>query len=140
MKTITFKSEINASVEKVWNTLWDKETYGKWTKHFAPGSYYESDWEVNGNTKFMSPNGNSTLATITKLDKPNEVIFSHISEIVNEKEGEGYAESTFEKYQLNELDGITILSVFFDVDDEHEQEMEQGFTKGLEEVKRLAES
>jgi uncharacterized protein YndB with AHSA1/START domain len=39
MQKLNFSTRINASKQKVWNTLWDDETYRLWTSAFAEGSY-----------------------------------------------------------------------------------------------------
>lgn len=141
MKTISFEKKINAPVEKVWETLWNDDTYREWTKHFMPGSHYESDWEIGGKTLFLGPDRNGMIATITKLEEPYEVIFNHLGELLNGVEGKTYGEGgSFEKYLLSESDGITTLTVSVDVEDEYEHDIDEGFTNGLEEVKRLAEN
>ncbi len=139
MKTITFKKEINAPIQKVWDALWDKDNYSEWTKHFAPSSKYESDWKVGGKTLFLGPNNDGLISTITKLDVPKEVIFNHLADIVNGVEGNSFGISGFEKYELKEIDGVTTLVISLDISEEYEQDMSEGFTKGLEEVKRIAE-
>lgn len=140
MKTISFEKKIHAPIEKVWDTLWNDKSYREWTKHFTPGSHYESDWEIGGKILFLDADRNGMTATITKLEKPYEVIFNHLGDVLNGVEGEPYGKGSFEKYFLQELDGITTLTVSVDVDEEYEQDMNDGFTNGLEEVKQLAES
>lgn len=139
MKTITFTTEIQAPIEKVWDALWNEETYKKWTKHFVPGSHYVSDWQINGRTLFLGPDGNGMVSTITKLDKPKEVTFLHQGEIWDGIEKESIADGAYEKYVLVESDGSTTLTVSVDVDDQYEAHMDEGFSKGLEELKRIAE-
>lgn len=139
MKTITFKTEINAPIKKVWNTIWNEDSYKVWTQHFASGSYYESDWEVHGVTKFLGPENNGMLSTITKLEIPKEVIFNHLADINNGIEGKSYGEGGFEKYELSENDNITTLVISVDIIDEYEQNMNVGFSNGLKEIKRIAE-
>jgi uncharacterized protein YndB with AHSA1/START domain len=140
MKTITFTTEIQAPAEKVWEALWNEDTYKEWTKHFVPGSYYVSDWQIDGITRFLGPDGNGMVATITKLEKPYEVIFLHQGEIWDGIEKESIAEGAYEKYVLIESDGSTTLTVSVDVNDQYEEHMNEGFSKGLEEVKRIAEN
>ena len=142
MKTISFEKEIHAPIEKVWDTLWKDDAYREWTKHFLPGaeSRYVSDWQVGGKTLFLGPDQSGMIATITKLDRPYEVIFNHQGEWVHGMEGEKYGEGFYEKYLLSEKDGITTLTISVDVEAEYEDHMNEGFTKGLEEVKRMAEN
>ena len=54
-------------------------------------------------------------------------------------EKESIAEGAYEKYVLVESDGSTTLTVSVDVDDQYEAHMDEGFSKGLEEVKQIAE-
>jgi len=140
MKTISFEKKIHAPIGKVWDTLWNDKSYREWTKHFTPGSHYESDWQIGGKILFLDADRNGMTATITKLEKPYEVIFNHLGDVLKGVEGEPYGKGSFEKYFLQESDGITTLTVSVDVDEEYEQDMNDGFTNGLEEVKQLAES
>ena len=140
MKTISFTIDINAPIVKVWDAIWNDDNYKEWTAHFSPGSFYESDWEVGGSTLFLGPNSDGMYATITKLEKPNEVIFNHLGEMVNGVKGKRYDNGSFEKYQLKELVGITRLVITVDILDEYEQEMNEGFSKGIEDIKRIAET
>ena len=140
MKTISFTIDINAPIVKVWDAIWNDDNYKEWTAHFSPGSLYESDWEVGGSTLFLGPNSDGMYATITKLEKPNEVIFNHLGEMVNGVKGKRYDNGSFEKYQLKELVGITRLVITVDILDEYEQEMNEGFSKGIEDIKRIAET
>lgn len=41
MTTLTYSIEINATPEKIWQTLWDEESYKVWTHVFSQGSYYK---------------------------------------------------------------------------------------------------
>ena len=140
MKTITFTTKINAPIEKVWEALWNEDSYKEWTKHFVPGSHYVSDWQIGGKTLFLGPDGNGMFATITKLEKPSEVIFLYQGEIWDGVEKESIAEGAYEKYMLIESNGSTTLTVSVDVDEQYEDHMNEGFFKGLEEVKRIAEN
>ena len=140
MKTISFTIDINAPINKVWDALWNDDNYRKWTNNFYLGSFYESDWEVGGKTLFLGPNRDGMFATITKLEKPYEVVFNHLGEIVNGVESVKYDNDSFEKYQLKEIDGITRLVIYLDTLDEYEQDMNEGFSKGIEDIKRISEN
>ena len=43
MEKMNFSIDINAPKEKVWNVLWDDDSYRKWTSAFAEGSYAKTD-------------------------------------------------------------------------------------------------
>ena len=57
MEILNYEILIHASPEKVWQILWDPDTYTEWTQYFAPGSSMHSDWQVNGRTVFLDANG-----------------------------------------------------------------------------------
>ncbi len=144
MKNLKFSKEINAPVQKVWDILWTTDTYGKWTRFFTDGSRMESDWQVGGRTVFLDPDNNGMIATITELDVPRKVYFSHQGQIIKGVEDTTSDEvkafaGAMEKYDLEEKDGITYLEMSVEVFEDFEQMMINGFTKGIAEVKRLAE-
>lgn len=144
MKKLKFSKEINAPVQKVWDILWTTDTYGKWTRFFTDGSRMESDWQVGGRTVFLDPDNNGMIATITELDVPRKVYFSHQGQIIKGVEDTTSDEvkafaGAMEKYDLEEKDGITCLEMSVEVFEDFEQMMINGFTKGIAEVKRLAE-
>ena len=48
METKNYEIHINAPIQKVWDLLWNPETYPIWTQFFMPGSQIKSDWEIGG--------------------------------------------------------------------------------------------
>jgi hypothetical protein len=146
MKTLHFTKLINAPAQKVWQVLWNETTYPVWTKAFNPGggSFMQSDWQTGGKTLFLDGNGNGMISTIKSKKEPYEIIFKHLGEISN-----GVEDTTSEKvkswagsleeYHLKENNGMTTLTATVQTGGEMEEMMTTGFTKGLEEVKRLSE-
>jgi hypothetical protein len=55
MKKIHFKIDINASKEKVWDTMLEDATYREWTAPFNEGSYYKGDWTKGSEIIFLGP-------------------------------------------------------------------------------------
>lgn len=55
MKKLEFSIEIQASKEKVWETLWNDETYRKWTATFIRGSYIEGELREGKEVRFLTP-------------------------------------------------------------------------------------
>ena len=144
MKDLNFSIVINAPLERVWEVLWSDETYRKWTSHFNPGSYMESDWKEGGKTLFLDAERSGMLSTIKKLDAPRIVEFSHYGELNKGVEDttsdrvKAYA-GAVEKYELEPHNEGTLLKASVQAPEEYEQMMNDGFTKGLHEVKALAE-
>ncbi|WP_080779595.1 SRPBCC family protein [Chryseobacterium phocaeense] len=146
METLSYEIEINASPQKVWNVLWDSDSYTEWTQFFGSGSKMKSDWKVGGKTYFLNGEGEGMVSTIDSIDEPNQIIFKHLGMV--DKEGNEDTQSkevmewsgSFEKYILIDLDGKTKLHAEVQTEKDWEDHMNTGFSKGLEVVKNLAES
>ena len=70
METLEYEISIKALVQKIWDLLWNQETYPQWTQFFMEGSQFKTDWEVNGKTYFLDAHGNGMVSTILRLEKP----------------------------------------------------------------------
>ena len=81
METLNFEIIINAPIQKVWDLLWNQDSYTQWTQFFGEGSHYKSDWKVNGKTYFLAASGDGMVSTIKSLNEPEEVVFSHLGMI-----------------------------------------------------------
>ncbi|TCC93141.1 SRPBCC family protein [Pedobacter hiemivivus] len=146
MKTLQFTKEIKAPAQTVWDTLWNETTYPQWTDAFNPGggSAVQSDWKVGGRTLFVDGKGNGMISTIKTKNEPYDIVFEHQGQVIDGKEDttsekvKNWAGS-LEEYHLSEEDGITKLKTSVQIEEEWEETMNKGFTKGLEEVKRLSE-
>lgn len=146
MKKLQFTKEIKAPAQKVWDSLWNESTYAQWTNAFNPegGSKIQSDWKVGGRTLFLDSKGNGMISTIKTKNEPYEMVFEHLGEIVDGKEDttsekvKSWAGS-LEEYHLSESNGITTLTASVQTAEEWEEMMNNGFTKGLEAVKKLSE-
>lgn len=145
METLSYEIIIDAPKQKVWDILWGPETYSEWTKFFSPGSKMESDWKVGGKTYFVNAENEGMVSTIDSLDEPDQIVFKHLGMVKNGVEDTQSKEvmewsGSFEKYFLIDFDGKTKLHAEVQVDKQWEDDMNAGFTKGLEVVKRLAEN
>ena len=146
MEKINFTVTINAPKEKVWSTLWDDETYRKWTSAFSPTSYAESDWKEGSKILFLDGQGSGMVSKIETL-RPNEFMsFKHLGEVKNgvedtESERVKAWAGGFENYTLKESsEGKTELVVDLDMQDEFKDMFMQMFPKALEQVKILSET
>lgn len=144
MKDLNFSVVISAPVEKVWETLWNDDTYRQWTAPFNPGSYMESDWKVGGKTLFLDAERSGMLSTIKELESPRLVVFSHYGELNKGVEDttsdrvKSYA-GAIERYELLPDDKGTLLKVMVQTNEEYESMMNEGFTRSLQVLKALAE-
>lgn len=144
MKTLQFEKEINAPKQKVWDSLWNENSYSKWTSSFNADSRMETDWQIGGKTLFVDGEGNGMLSTIRSKKEPEEIVFEHYGEVMKGVEDttsdrvKAYAGAK-EKYFLTEDNGVTKVKVELDTTEEYEKMMTDGFEKGLQILKELSE-
>ncbi len=144
IKRLVFKQEINASAIKVWEVMWNKETYGKWTLPFCEGTYFEGEMEMGNRIHFLTPSGEGMYSDIGYLVKDKLVIFSHIGNLANFKEMPLDVESerwtgSFEIYKLEEKDGTTTVTAEIDCVEKYISHMEKTFPLALQELKKISE-
>jgi hypothetical protein len=145
MEKRQFSIRVNAPSQKVWNVLWNDETYRKWTRVFSEGSYAVTDWKEGSKVQFLTPEGNGMYSTIVK-NIPNQFMsIKHLGEIKNGVEQPADAKTeqwsgVLENYTLKEAGGTTELTVEMDMTKEFESFFAEVFPKALAIVKELAES
>ena len=144
MEKLQFKTTINASREKVWDILWNDDTYRAWTSVFSEGSRAETDWKKVSKVLFTDGKGSGMVSRIDDL-VPNEFMsFQHLGEVKG-----GVEDTTSEKvkqwsgcmenYTLKAVDGKTELTVDLDMADEFKDYFAETFPKALAKVKELSE-
>lgn len=142
MKEMQFLVEINTTKEKVWDTLWQDETLRQWASIIDPGTYMSGELKEGNEVQFISSeNGYGVTSLVEKLT-PNEfLLLRHRADTQEVGKRERAQEWTGgkESYSLSEKDGITTLTVAFDVPPELEEYFRVNYPKALERVKVLAE-
>ncbi len=144
MEKTHFNVSINAPREKVWETLWNDETYRAWTSVFSEGSMAQTDWKEGSKVIFGDGTGNGMVSRIAKLIPNEHMSFEHLGELKD-----GIEDTTSEKvqawagahenYTLRETNGGTELVVDMDINDEFKDYFTDAFPKALNKVKELAE-
>ena len=66
MKFLEFEIQINATPEKVWETLLTQDSYKKWASAMNEGTYFEGNWEVGSIMKFLDPQNNGMYNLVTE--------------------------------------------------------------------------
>ena len=145
MKKFQFDVEINAPKEKVWYALWDDQNYETWTEAFCEGSYAVSGWEAGNKIHFLDPKGSGMASKIIEKKPYDSMVFSHITEIVNNEEQpiteaiQKWSGAT-EQYALKGENGTTSLQVTVESVEEHEDFFKTTFPNALQKVKAIAEN
>lgn len=145
MERLHFSATIEAPKEKVWNLLWSKGNYEKWTSVFTEGSTAVTDWNEGSKILFLDGKGNGMVSKIA-VKKPNEYMsFSHLGEIVNGVEDTSSEkvkewQGAEENYRLTENGNQTNLEVEMDTLSNHKDYFLKTWPKAMEAIKQLAES
>ena len=142
MKEMKFTVEINASREKVWDTLWQDKTFRQWASVIDPGTYMVGELKEGSKVQFISlSSGYGVTSLVEKLTPGEFLLLRHHADTQEEGKRERENEWTGgkESYSLTEKDSLTTLTVVFDVPSELEEEFNISYPKALEQVKVLAE-
>lgn len=145
MKKHQFKVTVNAPKEKVWQVLWDKQSYEKWTSAFAEGSTVETDgWKKGTKVLFTDGKGSGMVAEIAD-NIPNEFMsFRHLGELkdgVEDTTSDKVKEwaGALENYRLTGESSTTELVVEIDINDQWLAFFEKAWPKALEIIKTQSE-
>ena len=141
MKEMQFKIEIYATKERVWDTLWQDETFRQWAGIIDTGTYMKGDLKEGSEVLFISGNGYGVTSKVLKLTPGEFLLLRHQADTQDNGKQEREKEWTGgeESYSLIEEDGTTTLTAAFDVPPEMEEYFKVNYPKALERVKVLAE-
>ncbi|MFZ4799196.1 MAG: SRPBCC domain-containing protein [Bacteroidia bacterium] len=139
METLKFTTVINAPKAKVWEVLWNDETYRKWTSVFHESSHAVSDWKEGSKIQFLSDDGSGMYGIIEKKVEQEQMIFKHLGELNNGVEDPKNWDGARERYYLTEANGITELVSELDSVEEFKDYFLNVFPKALVLIKQLSE-
>ena len=145
MEKLNFQISINASRNKIWDVLWNDETYRKWTAVFSPGSYAVTDWQEGSKTLFLSSDGSGMVSTIAKNIPFEFLSIKHLGFVKNGIEDTESEEvkkwaGALENYTLKEAGESVLLEVSMDMNDEYKDYFLKVFPQALQLVKDIAEN
>jgi uncharacterized protein YndB with AHSA1/START domain len=145
MEKLNFQISIKASRNKIWDVLWNDETYRKWTAVFSPGSYAVTDWQEGSKTLFLSSDGSGMVSTIAKNIPFEFLSIKHLGFIkdgIEDTESEEVKKwaGALENYTLKEAGESVLLEVSMDMNDEYKDYFLKVFPQALQLVKDLAEN
>jgi len=146
VKTLQFEITIDATPQKVWDTMLDKETYVQWTDVAWPGSSYHGEWKKGAEIRFTGEDGGGgTLAEITELEPYSRVVAEHVAVLLGDGSEDRESDmakgwiGTTEAYTFTGENGSTKLDVELTTAPEWASMFEDGWPLALEALKRLAE-
>ena len=151
MKKLQFKKQINASAQKVYETmlgLKDKSTYEHWTSAFNPTSTYEGNWEKGSKILFVGVDANGKKGgMVSTIEENQPARFVSIKpygfldgdkEITTGEQVEKWA-GGHENYSFSEENGVTTLTVEMDAVEEYLDFFNNTYPAALEKLKEVAE-
>jgi hypothetical protein len=149
MQKINFSVDINAPVEKVWNTMLGEDTYKEWTYIFNPGSDFKGTWEKGSKMLFIGPDPETgaEMGMVSRIaeNKPFEFIsIEHLGIYKNGVEDLTSVEArkwspAFENYSFKHNGDVTTVSVDQDIEDEYHEMFAKLWVDALQKLKELCE-
>lgn len=144
-KDLEFKTVINASGEKVWNTMLNHGTYEEWTAVSWPGSTYEGSWKQGTDIRFVCPDSSGTLAHMKEVVPFQRIVAEHTAILskggVEDRTSDlakGWT-GTLESYYFDGDDKSTSITVKLKVRPEWEQMFIEGWPAALNKLKEISE-
>ncbi len=140
--------QINATAEKIWKTLTDLETFKIWCSPFAPGVYFEGDWQVGSEIRFVCVNNGSTEGMVSKIlinEPGSHLLIEHvgvISQGIALYDGE-LVESWLpaaEEYKLEPMGDRFLFTIVTQVPIDYEKFFNTTWPKALTLLKEISEN
>ena len=139
MKFLEFEIQINATPEKVWETLFSQDSYRKWASAMNEGTYFEGNWEVGSVMKFLDPQNNGMYNLVTKNIPNKELGMKHLGWILEgELSPQNWEDSTL-NYILEPNEKGTLLKGNVNSLDEFVEFFNSKYPQNFEHIKKLAE-
>jgi len=151
MKKLQFKIEINATAQKVYETMLglnDKKTYEHWTSAFNPTSTYEGSWEKGSKILFVGCDENGKKGgMVSKVEENEPAKFVSIlhygfldgeNEITTGEQVEKWA-GGHENYTFQASNELTMLTVDIDTIEDYLDYFNKTYPKALNKLKEISE-
>ncbi len=141
-----FTVSIDAPRQRVWDTMFDPQSYGEWTAPFCEGSRYEGSWELGAKIRFLSPSGEGMTAEIAERLPGEFLSIRHLGEIRN---GVDDTQSlhvrawapAYENFRFSDREGGgTELQVELDTTPAYAHYMSDTYPRALHKLKALCEA
>jgi len=146
MERMRFKTEIDAPVNKVFNTMLGRDTFREWTSVFNPTSDFEGSWEKGARILFVGTNKEGRregMAGIIKEHEPDKYVSIEYTgvidgdeEITSGPEINSWV-GTQENYSFEEKNGKTTVTVDIDIDDQMRDYFRETYPKALQKLKEI---
>ncbi|MFD0792674.1 SRPBCC domain-containing protein [Mucilaginibacter litoreus] len=148
MEYSKFEVSIDASTEKVWDSLWSDANYPKWTNAFCEGSHAVTNWQEGSKVHFLDGNNSGMFAVIERNEREKFMSIKALGEVVNgneivDTEMAKACAGSYENYTLTREGDKTHLLIELIADTlppEFKDFMDNAWPKALKALKAVAES
>ncbi len=144
-----FEIMIQAPIQKVWDTMLNKESYEKWTTIFDPNSSYEGSWEKGSKMTFLGTAGFGMVSEIAENIPYQYISIKHVGEIrdgvlVTTEEDALNWDKEYENYTFTDKGGETYLEVDLEMEaslttPEMKQLLQEMWPQALLKLKEICE-
>lgn len=147
LEPMHFELYINATTDKVYETMLNDKTYREWTTVFNPTSHFVGSWEKGSEIRFLGCDDNGEIGGMISRIKeniPNKFVsIEHFGIIQNGKEITSGPEvenwSGLENYTYTEVNCHTMLAIDVDTNIEYKAYFEQTWPQALKKLKEICE-
>ncbi|MBW2937468.1 SRPBCC domain-containing protein [Aureisphaera sp. CAU 1614] len=148
MKKLTFEIVIHAPINKVYQSILDKDLFSKWVAPFHPDSYIEGSWKKGSTVQFLSKEPDGTIngmSSFVKENIPNRLVsiehraYIKNGEVIHDKNEEESFSGAMEEYFFESHQGTTLLKVHADTTTKYETYFKETWPKALQKLKELVE-
>ena len=140
MKLLEFKTQINATPEKVWEVLFTQDAYKKWASALNEGTYYEGNWEEGTTMRFLDADNNGMYNIVEKNIPNRELKMTHLGWIYDGVLTPQDWEDSTVSYILEPNENGTLLTGKVNSLDEFVDFFNSKYPQNFEKVKKLSES
>ena len=135
MKYLEYQTQINATPEKIWETLTKNEHYTQWTN----GNRFEGNWETGSEMKFFDPKNNGMYSEVVTNLPNQELKMKHLGWIYDGKlDPEDFGGSDV-AYLLEPIENGTVLRGKVNSMDEFEDFYNSYFPNIFQKIKEISE-
>lgn len=137
-----YTTSIKASKERVWQVLWDDESFRDWASLIDEGTYMKGELKEGNVVQFISSHGGYGVSSLVEKLIPAElIVLKHQMDTKDSGESQRDEEWTggSESYRLTESDGFTTLIFSMDAPPSQEELMSIRVPQALARIKVLAE-
>ncbi|PKM84245.1 MAG: hypothetical protein CVU86_08255 [Firmicutes bacterium HGW-Firmicutes-11] len=149
MKKIQQSIIIDAPREMVWAAIINQHKFRIWCAEFAPGSYFDGDWQLGQSIKFLGKAEDGQLmgmqAEIAVSEHLKRISIRHYALINGDAVDSDSDEAkkwvpAYENYELESVSPqSTRFSVDVDINEEYLADMAEAWSKALQKLKEVCE-